>query len=197
MQALWTDLPWSGSLVSSVYFQAFFDLRYTQDKKSLGLLVVSDLAGEVLISITLSIQMWSSTCLLFPGYKKQGTLYCLCYCCGWHFTPLSLKESHYFGMVHFKFYGIKEKFISIFVCSSLVCNPDYKGSLGSEMSEAWVRTIKIIQRELKDLSEVDECPIKPKQHKCWFLCPTLNAMIQCLSLWSFWSCSMKQGNSQH
>lgn len=49
---------------------------------------------------------------------------------------LGLKESHYFRIAQLKFYGVKEKFISTSVCSSLVCNPDYKKSMGNEMSEA-------------------------------------------------------------
>lgn len=50
---------------------------------------------------------------------------------------------------------VLKKKLSVSVCSSLVCNPDYKGSMGNEMSEAWAWTIQIIQRKLNDQSEVD------------------------------------------
>lgn len=100
-------------VLSAFRLEPILTWRYTQGGKSLGLLVLSDLEGEALISTTLSIQMWSRTFLLFPEQKARYHVLLVCCCCGWSFTPLGFKESHYFGIVQFKFYGVKEKIISI------------------------------------------------------------------------------------
>lgn len=62
-------------VLSAFRLEPILTWRYTEGEKNLGLLVLSDLA---LMSTTLSIPMWSCTSLLFPGNKKQDTMYCLC-----------------------------------------------------------------------------------------------------------------------
>lgn len=66
-------------VLSAFRLEPVLTWRYTQGEKNLGLLVLCGLADEALMSTTLSIQMWSHTSrVLFPGNKKQDTMYCLC-----------------------------------------------------------------------------------------------------------------------